>query len=108
MKRTPRYYDGIKPTNKQLVHLLPEWLSEMQKKLQDKPDLVLLSWKELVGEKIAPMTEALSFVDGVLTIKVKNSTVYSLLVQYESARLQKELQKRFPSVIIKRIVFRLG
>jgi hypothetical protein len=108
LRRTPRNYDEIEPTSKDLSSLLPEWLTKVSVRFQDRPDLILLAWPELIGEKLAPMTTAVSFIEGVLTVKVKNSSLYSLLVQHEKAKLQSRLQKKFPSVRILNIVFRLG
>ncbi|MBM3198818.1 MAG: DUF721 domain-containing protein [Chlamydiae bacterium] len=107
-KRTPRNYDGVALTGKELSSLLPKWLAKVQNTFQDRPDLILLAWPDVVGAKLAAMTTAVSFLEGILLVRVKNSSLYSLLVQHEKPRLQKELQKRFPSVIIKNIVFRLG
>ncbi len=108
LRRTPKNYDDIEPTGKSLSSLLPEWLSKASFRFQDRPDLILLAWSEIIGEKLSPMTTAVSFINGILTVKVKNSSLYSLLVQHEKARLQSQLQKRFPSVKILNIVFRLG
>ncbi|MBS0626847.1 MAG: DUF721 domain-containing protein [Verrucomicrobia bacterium] len=108
LKRTPRNYDQVDPTNKEISNLLQEWMAKASHSFQDRPDLILLSWPEIIGEKLAPMTTALSFVDGVLTVRVRNSSLYSLLVQHERNRLLGVLQKKFPSVKIRNIVFRLG
>ena len=108
LRRTPKGYDEVEPTGKDLSKLLPEWLAKASSRFQSRPDLVLLAWPEVIGEKLAPMTEALSFIDGILTVKVRNSSLYSLLIQHEKKKLQKQLQKRMPSVDIRDIIFRLG
>ena len=108
LKRTPRGYDDVGLTAKELSILLPEWIAKTGIRFQDRPDLILSAWPEIIGEKLAHMTTAVSFIEGMLTVKVKNSSLYSLLVQHERARLQKLLQKRFPSVTIRSIIFRLG
>jgi predicted nucleic acid-binding Zn ribbon protein len=108
LRRTPRGYDDVGPTSKELSKLLPEWLSNIHVRFQDRPDLVLLAWKEVIGEKLAPMTQAVSFIDGVLTVKVKNSSLYSLLVQHERRKLLEQLRGKVPSVDIRNITFRLG
>lgn len=108
LKRTPRHYDGTEVTAKALSDLLPQWMKKVQVHFQDRPDLVLLAWPEIIGEKLAGMTGAVSFVEGVLTVKVKNSSLYSLLVQHEKTRLLELLQKKFPTIKIRNIVFRLG
>jgi len=106
--RTPKYYDGVKPTGKQIRHLLPEVLAEIGEGFAQRPDLVLAAWPEIIGEKLAPMTKAVSFQEGLLTVKVKNSTLLSLLSQHERPKLLKSLQQKFPSITIKGIVFRIG
>ena len=108
MRRVPKNYDAVKPTGRKLSELLPQWLAGVTKNFQDRPDLILLAWPEIIGEKLSSMTRAVSFVDGVLTVKVKSSSLYSLLVQHEKMKVQRRLQKRFPSVKIRNIVFRLG
>ncbi|MES2199591.1 MAG: DUF721 domain-containing protein [Chlamydiota bacterium] len=108
LKRTPRNYDRVDPTNKEISSLLDEWMAKASRTFQDRPDLILLSWPEIIGEKLAPMTTAVSFVEGVLTVRVRNSSLYSLLVQHERNRLLVVLQQKFPSVKIRNIVFRLG
>ena len=108
LRRTPRCYNEVQPTGKNLSEILPEWLESISSRYHDRPDLVLLAWPEVIGEKFAPMTQAVSFIDGVLTVKVRNSSLYSLLVQHEKRKLQYQLQKRIPSVNIRNIIFRLG
>ena len=108
LRRTPKGYDDVEPTGKDLSTLLPEWLAKASSRFQDRPDLILLAWPEVIGEKLAPMAQAVSFIDGVLTVKVRNSSLYSLLVQHEKIKLQNQLQKRIPSVKIRNIIFRLG
>jgi len=108
LKRTPKGYDDIAPTGKELADLLPQWLSKAGAQFQERPDLILLAWPEVIGERLAPMTQAVSFMEGVLTVKVRNSSLYSLLVQQEKLKLQRRLQERFPSVQIRNIIFRLG
>ncbi len=106
MKRTPRNYAGIKPTGKQVSDLLPEMLAQLSAKCDDKPLQILEAWPEIVGERIGKMTRAVSFDDGVLRVQVKNSTLYSLLVEHEKRRLVAEFQKRFPNV--RDIRFKIG
>lgn len=95
-------------TTKNLRLLLPSILRKIGKKQEQRPDLILASWPLLVGERIATMTNATSFEDGVLTIKVKNSSLLSLLTQHERPRLLRELRAKFPSAMIKNIRFRIG
>jgi len=54
---------------------------------------------------MAPFTSPVSLEDDVLTVKVKSSTLYSLLAVHEKRRLLAGLQKKFS---IRDIVFRIG
>jgi hypothetical protein len=95
-------------TNKQLQDLLPKALKQIGVLQQGRPDLIVAAWPQLIGDKLASMTRASSFHEGILHVKVANSTLYSLLAQHERGRLLKKLRERFPSVEIKNICFRMG
>lgn len=88
--------------------LLPQVFNKICRHYDDRPDLVLASWKEVIGTNFAPFTEAVSLIDGVLTVRVKNSTLYSLLYQHEKHRLLKSLREKFPKQNIKTIQFKLA
>lgn len=107
-QRTPKNYDGTKRTAKSLHEVLPGVLHQVQRTYQDRPDLVLASWPDIIGVELSAMAQAVGFVDGVLTVKVKNSTLYSLLNQHEKPRILKKLKQRFPSIEIKTVMFRIG
>ncbi|MGC1877876.1 MAG: DUF721 domain-containing protein [Rhabdochlamydiaceae bacterium] len=100
--------DGSALTNKQLKDLLPKVLGQIGDLHRDRPDLILIAWPQIIGEKLASMTKAVSFEKGILVVKVSNSTLYSLLSQNERGRLLKSLRGKFPSVEIKNIYFRIG
>jgi len=107
-KRTPRNYDGTKPTSRRLDEVLSLVLGQVGALHHARPDLILAAWSDLIGPQHARMTQAESFSEGVLTVRVTNSTLHSLLVQRERGRLIKELRKRFPKANIKGIYFRMG
>lgn len=107
-KRTPRYYDGIEPTGKSIKQLLPSLLNQIGGAFQERPDLILAAWPHLISEQLAPRTKAVSFEQGILLIKVKDSTLLSLLSLHEKTRLLKSLRDQFPSVNIRNIIFRIG
>lgn len=107
-QRTPKNYDGTQVTTRRISDLLPQVLSSIGTRYQDSPDLVLAAWPEVIGQKLAPMAEALSFNEGVLLVKVKNSTLHSLLNQHDRARILNNLRTKFPSVYFKNVVFRIG
>jgi hypothetical protein len=96
------------PTTKSLRQILPGVLKKIGKKYEERPDLILAAWPLLVGERIASMTTATTFVEGILTIKVKNSSLLSLLAQHERPRLLRELKAQFPNAKIRNIRFCIG
>lgn len=108
LPRVPRNYDGPKVTSRQLKDLLPELLKAIGNNYAERGDLVLASWPEIIGPKLAFMTQAISFEAGVLTVRVKNSTLYSLLVQHDKMRILKTLRDKFPKTTINNILFRIG
>lgn len=95
-------------TSRNLKDLLPSFLRGVSKKKQARPDLILAAWPELIGPRLAPMTRAVSFVDGLLSVKVRNSSLLSLLVCHERKRLLKELRQKFPHATIRNIQFSIG
>lgn len=107
-RRTPKNYDGTQITSHRVSDVLSKALLQIGEVYQGRPDLVLAAWPEIVGEKLVGMTQAASFVDGILTVKVKNSTLYSLLNQHDKPRLLHMLRQKFPGTPIKTIVFRIG
>jgi len=106
--RKPRGYDGTGITSHRIVDLLPKVLSSLVEINNQRPDLILASWPEIIGKELAPMTEAISFTQGVLSVKVKNSTLYSLLNQHDKPRIVARLKAKFPGVHFKNIYFRIG
>lgn len=106
--RTPRNYDGTQVTTHKIHDLLPIVLSKINSVYQLQPDLILAMWPEIIGAQLAGMTQAVSFNEGILSVKVKNSTLYSLLNQHEKTRLLSLLRKKFPQAQIKTISFRIG
>lgn len=107
-RRKPRNYDGQEVTTHRLHDLVPTVLSRITEIFGDRPDLVLAAWPDIIGPTFTSMTQAVSFIDGVLTVKVKNSTLYSLLSTSEKPKLVLALRKKFPKILIKTILFRIG
>lgn len=107
-RRTPKNYDGTSPTTHRMNDVLPAVLRQIGEVYQDRPDLLLAAWADVIGEKLAPFTLAVSFQFGVLTVKVKNSTLHSLLSTTEKPKILKSLRQKFPRMTINNIVFRLG
>lgn len=88
--------------------LLPKILCSIEKKYKSNPSNVVESWPKIIGSKLAPMTQVVGLVDGVLTVKVKSSTLYSLLNNYEKDKLLEKLQSNFSEKIIQKLCFKLG
>ena len=107
-RRTPKDYDGSGITTHKMSELLPLVLQHVGRVYEERPDLVLAAWSEIIGPKLAPMTQAVSFSDGVLVVKVKNSTLHSLLSQNDKSRILTSLKQKFPNLSIRNIIFRIG
>lgn len=107
-RRTPKNYDGTESPSHKISDLLSNVVSKIRDNHHERPDLVLAAWPEVIGSKLANMTQAISFIEGVLLIKVKNSTLHSLLSQNDKARIMASLKKKFPRIQLKNIVFRIG
>lgn len=107
-RRRPRNYDGPEITTYRLHDLMPVVLGKISETFADRPDLVLAAWPDVIGPRLASMTQAVSFNNGILTVKVKNSSLYSLLCQNDKAKLVQSLRGKFPKIQIKTILFRIG
>jgi hypothetical protein len=103
--RTPRYFDGVEPTGRQIRDLIPEFLREMSCPEQESWKEVVRIWMEIIGEDLAPLTEPVKWVDRVLTIKVKSATLYSLLRVHEGRRLLAQMKQRCS---VQKLVFWAG
>ncbi len=99
---------GTCTTTQSVADMLSTFLNRIQRARKDKPEEIIAAWPQLIGEKYAPMTQAIGFSSGVLRVIVKNSTLYSLLVQNEKPRLIRILRKQFPHADIRDIAFRIG
>ncbi len=95
-------------TTRHMTHLLPKVLASIEKSFHQQKQSVAAFWPEIIGSKLAPMTEVVSVCDGLLVVKVKNSTLLSLLSRHEKGRILRLLQTRCPGAEIKNIHFRIG
>jgi hypothetical protein len=107
MGRVPRGYDGKKPTGREIKELLPGVLAKIGRIHGSRGEEILGAWPSIIGERLAGMTKAISFIEGVLTVKVNNSSLYSLLSQHERPKILLRLKERFPHTNIKNILFRM-
>ncbi len=110
MNLYPDFKSKIPPkvTSKPIQSLLPHFLDQVNRNCDQRYDLIPLAWPEIVGEKLAPMTRAGVFKDGVLEVKVTNSTLLSILNHTEKKILLKKLKEKFPKTDIREIRFRLS
>jgi len=92
--------------NRQAKDLTKRFIQTLDPQKGTRIQAVIGAWPGVVGPKLAQMTEALEFKDGVLKVLVKNSTLYTLFVQYEKSRLLQTMKLDFPQV--KNIVFKMG
>ncbi len=106
--RVPKNYEGLHPTGRTIKDLLEPILDQVEKVTNDKPLKLIEAWPQMVGEKVARMTRAVSVENGVFLVKVQNSTLYSLLELHEKSRLLNMIQSAFPHLKIKKILFRMG
>jgi len=105
MRRTPRNYDGTAKTSKSLSDLLPHILQEIRVLAVQPTDEIFLFWRELIGDKMGPLTEPVSYIDGVLVVKVKSQALYALLCQHERPRLLRQLEQKFS---VRGLTFKIG
>lgn len=105
MRRTPRNYNGTSKTTRSLSDLLPEILKDIRAYTVQPAEEIFLYWRELMGDKMGPLTEPVSFVDGVLVVKVKSQMLYSVLCQHERPRLLRQLQHKFS---VQGLTFKIG
>ncbi len=102
-----RFATGSLP-HRQLKDLLAPFLNNVKSRVEERPDLILQGWAEIIDPKWQGMTQASSFEKGTVVIKVKNAALYSLLVQQEGSKLLKKLQAKFPENGIKKLKFCIG
>jgi len=108
LKRTYRGRYETALTSRDLGSVLNKVLTSINAAQKERPDLILAFWPQVVGPAIAPLTRAVSFREGILTVKVKNSTLHHLLSREEKAKILTALRQKFPNVTLSDIVFKIG
>ncbi len=101
-------YKKTSRTNKILRDVLSDFIVQMEQKYTKQPKKILDCWPGIIGKKLAPMTEAMSFENKVLYVKVKSSTLHSILCMQEKYRLLKIMQNKFSKDTIRNIIFKIG
>jgi predicted nucleic acid-binding Zn ribbon protein len=101
--------NSTKVTSRKLPELLQSLLAKVEAKFNAKPQILLDEWPKIVGPEIASMARAERFDDGVLYVKVKNSTLLSLLSNpHDKKRLIENIKQKLSGISIRNIVFRIG
>ncbi len=101
--------NSTKLTARMLQELLPKMLAGVEAKFNGKPQVLLDEWPNIVGKELAPMARAERFDDGILYVKVKNSTLLSLLSNpHDKKKLIENIRKKLSGISIRNIVFRIG
>lgn len=106
--RHPKNYNGTHLTSRSIGDLLLKEVARISAVYSDRSDLVLAAWPSIIGPKLAPMTQAVSVCDGVLTVKVKNSTLLSLLSRNDKYRILSAIKQQFPKAGIVNISFKIA
>ena len=108
-QRTPFGYDGAALTSRKLHELLSGVMQRLGPLYKFQPSVVLESWPQIVGEKLALFTSASRYEDGILYVKVKNSTLLSLLSNpVDKQKIHEAVKAAVPGIVLKNIVFRIG
>lgn len=94
--------------SKKIADILPFVMQKIDHVYANKPSRVLDVWPQIIGEKLAPFTRAISLENGTLIVKVKSSTLLSLLTREEKTNLLRKLQEKFSKDIVRNIIFRIG
>lgn len=106
-RRTPKNYNGVEPVAKNIGTLALNLVEDLGKKIDLPIENLVAIWKEAIGDKFFPLTKVVSLVEGVLTVKVKGATLFSLLSQYEKTRLLSVLQSKVSKDTVRKLVFRI-
>lgn len=106
-RRTPKNYEGTGLTTRRLGDLLPLALSQISSTYQVQPVVILQAWPEVIGERLSRMSSAVSFCNGVLIVKVKNSLCFELLKR-DSLKIYLAMVQKFPNAGIKKINFHMA
>ena len=108
-KRTPFGYDGNALTARHLQDILSLIMKRLGPLYATQPAVVLSVWPAVVGDKIACLTTAHRFQEGILYVKVKNSMMFSLLSNpVDKQKIQEAVRAAVPGIVLKNIVFKIG
>lgn len=94
------------PSSQKLCDVAREYLHNLEKRVQTKPQAVIEVWPIVAGA-LAKMTCAKKFENGTLFVSVKSSACLSILHQ-QKAVLLKALKAKVPETQVLNIMFRFG
>ncbi len=95
-------------TIKPIKEFLPKILTDIDSKYARNPKRIIDSWPEMIGPKVARMTQVVSYDEGVLKVKVNSSTLYSILRGVEKKNILMKMQNAFSIRAIRDIIFVIG
>lgn len=107
-RRHPKNYNGAKKTTWFASDLATLIVKRVTQTTEERPDLILAAWADMMGKERADRIQAERFVKGVLYVCVSNSMLFSLIRAREKEQYLNELRRRFPKTQIERIFFRMG
>jgi Protein of unknown function (DUF721). len=93
---------------KHAKYFLRDHLTHLRKILAGRPQEVIEAWYRILGKKYNGMTQAVGLRDGVLSIKVRNASLYAVLKQSSQKELISQIHSAVPGAKIKEIRFLLG
>ena len=105
-KRPYRYPTQL--TTKKLVDLLGPVFQNISSIYSNHLENFIRDWPKILGKDYASMTEIIGYKKGILIIKVKNSSLYSLLYHHKKQEILKQIYKNYPKWDVKDITFKMG
>lgn len=93
---------------KQAKYFLRDHVVLLRKILAGRPQEVIEAWYEILGKKYNGMTQAVGLKDGVLSVKVRNASLYAVLKQSSQKELISRIHSAVPGAKVKEIRFLLG
>jgi len=90
----------------------PKFKEKILRKIPSRPECkieiekIKEVWPEIIGPKFNSMTRVISFEHDILTIFCANTTLLSLLNQYEKPKILSKFKTCLPTVNIEEILFK--
>lgn len=94
--RTPKNYKGSEVTTKSLGSLCKHFLQKCTKENFSTKEEVFKAWSDIMGERLGKLTQVVSLKNGLLTIKVQSSVLYSMLSAQDCSHIIAKLQEKIP------------